>query len=52
VTRTRLVDRLHEPKALRFWLWVLVAYLVVVIALLILGGQINASSPPAIGWSD
>ena len=48
----RRLDRLHEPKALRFWFCLLVAYLVFVFALLALGGPIEAPSPTDIGWSD
>ncbi len=34
------------------WLWFAVAYLVVVLGLLLVGGQVETPSPSDIGWAD
>jgi hypothetical protein len=49
----RVLGHVADQRAIRFWTWIVVAYLAVVLLLLILGGQIGGvPSPSDIGWSD
>ena len=48
----RLTNRIGSHAALKFWLWLLVAYLLIVTLLLVFGGHAGTPSPSDLYWSD
>ena len=44
--------RIGRHAALRFWLWMVVAWLVIVTLLLAFGGYAGTPSPSDLGWTD
>ena len=48
----RLTNRMGGRAALRFWLWLVVAWIVIVTLLLAFGGHAGVPSPSDLGWTD